>query len=267
MPDLNASDDIDDWARDWTSVPQRLRAGLPLPEPWESRFGGLRALPSVGCLTIGQLGQSLDGRIATEAGRSQFISGTQGLAHLHRLRALVDAVVVGAGTVRADDPQLTVRHCTGPSPVRVVIDPDGRLPAAARLFTDDGVPRLAIIRRDAATPAMRGVEAVRLPDQEGVFAPADIVAALAARGLRRILIEGGALTLSRFVAAGCLDRLHVVVAPMILGDGLPGLRLPLLDPVDSARRVPMRIHPLGEEVLLDCDLSGQSIQDLRKPRA
>jgi diaminohydroxyphosphoribosylaminopyrimidine deaminase / 5-amino-6-(5-phosphoribosylamino)uracil reductase len=263
----SARNAIDDWADDWARVPQRLRAGLPLPEPWESRFGALRALPSVGCLTIGQLGQSLDGRIATEAGRAQFISGAQGLTHLHRLRALVDAVVVGAGTVRADNPQLTVRHCTGPCPVRVVIDPAGRLPPSARLFADDGVPRLAFVRRDATTPAARGVEAVRLPDKDGMFDPSDIIAALAARGLRRVLIEGGALTLSRFVAAGCLDRLHVVVAPLILGDGLSGLRLPLLDNRDAARRVPMRIHQLGEEVLLDCDLSGQSIQDLREPRA
>ena len=267
MQDSPFRETVDHWADDWARVPQRLRAGLPLPEPWESRFGALRELPPVGCLIVGQLGQSLDGRIATEAGRSQFISGAQGLAHLHRLRALVDAVVVGAGTVRADDPQLTVRHCTGPSPVRVVIDPAGSLPAAARLFADDGVPRLAILRRDAQAPEARGVETMRLPDKEGVFAPADIIAALAARGLRRVLIEGGALTLSRFVAAGCLDRLHVVVAPVILGDGLPGLSLPLLGDRDAARRVPMQIHPLGEEVLLDCDLSGQSIQDLREPRA
>ena len=267
MQDSPFRDTVDDWADNWARVPQRLRAGLPLPEPWESRFGALRTLPSVGCLTIGQLGQSLDGRIATEAGRSQFISGTQGLAHLHRLRALADAVVVGAGTVRADDPQLTVRHCAGPSPVRVVIDPAGRLPASARLFADDGVPRLVILRRDAEAPTARGIEAMRLSDKEGIFAPADIIAALAARGLRRVLIEGGALTLSRFVAAGCLDRLHVVVAPMILGDGLSGLRLPPLGCGDAARRVPMRVHPLGEEVLLDCDLSGQSIQDLREPPA
>jgi len=263
MQDLAARETVDDWAR----VPQRLRAGLSLPEPWESRFGALRDLPAVGCLTIGQLGQSVDGRIATGAGRAQFINGTQGLAHLHRLRALVDAVVVGAGTVRADDPQLTVRHCTGPSPVRVVIDPSGRLPASARLFADDGVPRLAVVRRDADAPAAHGVEAVRLPHKEGMLEPADIIAALSARGLRRVLIEGGAHTLSRFVAAGCLDRLHVVVAPMILGDGLSGLRLPPLGCGDAARRVPMRVHPLGEEVLLDCDLSGQSIQNLREPHA
>lgn len=252
---------------DWVSVPQRLRACLSLPEPWESRFGALRTLPSAGCLTIGQLGQSLDGRIATTAGRAQFINGAQGLSHLHRLRALVDAVVVGAGTARADDPKLTVRLCTGPNPVRVVIDPTGCLPASSRLFAEDGVPRLVILRRDARMPQTPGIEAVRLSDREGVFAPADIVAALAARGLRRVLIEGGALTLSRFVAAGCLDRLHIVVAPMILGDGLPGLHLPPFGHRDAARRVPMRAHLLGEEVLLDCDLSGQSIQDLREPRA
>ena len=263
MQDSDGRNLLDDWA----SVPQRLRAGLPLPEPWESRFGALRPLPPLGCLTIGQLGQSLDGRIATEAGRAQFINGTQGLTHLHRLRALVDAVVVGAGTVRADDPQLTVRHCTGPNPVRVVIDPSGCLPASARLFAEDGVPRLVILRRDAGEPAAPGVEAVRLSDTDGVFAPADILAILAARGLRRVLIEGGAATLSRFVAAGALDRLHVVVAPVILGDGLPGLRLPPLGHRDAARRVPMRAHLMGEEVLLDCDLSGQSIQDLREPRA
>jgi len=108
---------------------------------------------------------------------------------------------------------------------------------------------------------------VRLPDKEGMLEPADIIAALSARGLRRVLIEGGAHTLSRFVAAGCLDRLHVVVAPMILGDGLSGLRLPPLGCGNAARRVPMRVHPLGEEVLLDCDLSGQSIQNLREPHA
>ena len=106
-----------------------------------------------------------------------------------------------------------------------------------------------------------------LPDKEGKLEPTDIIAALSARGLRRVLIEGGAHTLSRFVAAGCLDRLHVVVAPMILGDGLSGLRLPPLDCGDAARRVPMRVHLLGEEVLLDCDLSGQSIQKLREPHA
>ena len=92
-------------------------------------------------MVVGQFGQSIDGRIATVTGHSKYINGTAGLAHLHRLRALVDAVVVGIGTAVADDPQLTVRRVAGPSPARVVIDPSGRLPATARLLAEDGIRR------------------------------------------------------------------------------------------------------------------------------
>src|SRR5438128_40350 len=102
--------------QDWTEVPHLIRCGKAFPEPWESLFGGLRATSSARPITVGQIGQSLDGRIATLSGHSQYINGPEGIAHLHRLRALVDAVVVGAGTVRADDPQLTVRHVSGPNP-------------------------------------------------------------------------------------------------------------------------------------------------------
>ena len=80
-------------------------------------------------VVVGQCGQSIDARIATASGHSHYINGAEGLAHLHRLRALVDAVVVGVGTALADDPQLTVRRVAGPNPARVVIDPNGRLAA------------------------------------------------------------------------------------------------------------------------------------------
>ncbi len=253
-------------AGDWAEVPRRIRAGLRLPEPWESRFGALSRTSTTRCLVVGQLGQSLDGRIATPSGHSQYINGSEGLAHLHRLRAVVDAVVVGAGTVRADDPQLTVRHVEGPSPARIVIDPNGSLPATARAFVDDGIRRLVILREDAPSPA-EGVEAIRLPEVDGVFAPSAILDALAARGLRRVLIEGGAKTLSYFLSTGCLDRLHVVVAPVILGSGIPGLALPPIDHMSEALRVPMHAHSLGDKVLFDCDLSGQAAEQLGKPGA
>lgn len=93
---------------------------------------------------IGQLGQSLDGRIATISGDSYYINGAEGLDHLHRLRASVDAVLVGAGTVAADNPQLTVRRCAGRNPARVVIDPRGRLDPAARWLADDGARRILV---------------------------------------------------------------------------------------------------------------------------
>ena len=113
----------------WAAVPQDLRAkNVPLPAPWEELFGPLREGGQDGLVVVGQIGQSLDGRVATASGHSHYINGPVGLAHLHRLRALVDAVVIGIGTALADDPQLTVRRVPGPQPARVVIDPAGRLP-------------------------------------------------------------------------------------------------------------------------------------------
>ena len=98
-------------------------------KPGLNVFGPLRKGTVDDLVIVGQIGQSLDGRIATESGHSKYINGPAGLVHLHRLRALMDAVVVGVGTAIADDPQLTVRRVAGPQPARVVIDPKGRLGA------------------------------------------------------------------------------------------------------------------------------------------
>ena len=241
---------------DWAEVPRRFRAGGTLAEPWESLFGSLRTPPGKS-LAIGQIGQSLDGRIATPSGDSHYINGPAGLAHLHRLRALVDAVVVGAGTVRADDPQLTVRRVAGPSPARVIIDPRGTLPATARAFSADGIHRLVIMREGVRPRVSTDIETIALPDSDGHLAPAAILGALSARGFRRVLIEGGGQTLSHFLSAGCLDRLHVMVAPMILGSGATGLNLPPIARMDEALRVPVHVRPLGDDVLFDCDLSAR----------
>jgi riboflavin-specific deaminase-like protein len=208
---------------------------------------------------VGQLGQSLDGRVATESGHSKYINGPAGLVHLHRLRALMDAVVVGVGTAIADNPQLTVRRVPGPQPARVVIDPKGRLGADARLFADNGVRRLLITEQGTRCRPPSGVEVVTLSMENGQFAPSAILDALAGRGMRRMLIEGGADTVSRFIAAGCLDRLHVMVAPIILGAGGPGLMLPPLDRADQAPRMPVRVHKIEDDVLFDCDLSAQRV--------
>jgi riboflavin-specific deaminase-like protein len=212
-----------------------------------------------GLVVIGQFGQSIDARIATASGHSHYISGAAGLAHLHRLRALVDAVVIGVGTAIADDPQLTVRHVSGPSPARVVIDPNGRLPEGARALNDDGLRRLVLTTASAQARLPAGVERVLLSETCGEIAPAAMLAALAERGFRRILIEGGAVTVSRFLAACCLDRLHVVIAPIIIGAGPPSVTLAPIARIDQALRAPMRVHVLGDEVLLDCDLSAQRL--------
>jgi diaminohydroxyphosphoribosylaminopyrimidine deaminase / 5-amino-6-(5-phosphoribosylamino)uracil reductase len=244
----------------WADVPRAFRdTDSALPEPWQEIFGPLRRGIKDDLVVVGQFGQSIDARIATPTGHSHYINGAAGLAHLHRLRALVDAVVVGIGTAVADDPQLTVRHVAGPSPARVVIDPSGRLPTTARLLAADGIKRMVITRAETQTRLPAGVEHLALPSPRGQLAPEAIVAALAERGFHRILIEGGADTVSRFLAAGCLDRLHVVIAPIILGAGRTSVSLAPITRVEEAMRVPMRIHKLGEEVLLDCDLSAQRV--------
>jgi riboflavin-specific deaminase-like protein len=242
----------------WDTVPGAFRAlTVPLPAPWEERFGPLRHGRIDHLMVVAQIGQSLDGRVATESGHSHYINGPTGLAHLHRLRALVDAVVIGVGTALADNPQLTVRRVSGPQPARVVIDARGRLPAGAKLLARDGAQRLVVTGAGTRPPLPPDIEIVDLPKAEGQIAPTSILAALAERGFRRILIEGGADTVSRFLAAKCLDRLHILVAPIIIGSGRSGFSLPPIARPDEAVLMPMQVHRLDDEVLFDCDLSGQ----------
>jgi diaminohydroxyphosphoribosylaminopyrimidine deaminase / 5-amino-6-(5-phosphoribosylamino)uracil reductase len=203
---------------------------------------------------IATLGVSLDGRIATESGHSHFISSEAALIHLHRLRAFADAVVVGATTVERDDPQLTVRRCLGSSPARVVLDPRGRLDLSQRVFRDAAAPTFIV--RGAASGVARGVETIGLPCNADGIAPADLLRAFAARGWRRVLIEGGGVTVSRFVGAGAIDRLHVVVAPLIIGSGRPGFTLKPIATMAQALRPRVRHFPLGDDVLFDCAFTG-----------
>jgi riboflavin-specific deaminase-like protein len=210
-----------------------------------------------GRLAIAQLGQSLDGRIATASGASHYINCLEARTHLHRLRALVDAVVVGVGTVNADDPQLTVRHVAGRNPVRVVLDPRARARADARLFHDGTAPTVHLVGVDLA-PA-RAVLPERparigLACTDAGFDPAAVLEWLARAGCRRVLVEGGGLTVSRFVHAGAIDRLHLLVAPLLIGSGRPGLALPPIDTLDEALRPACRLFRCGEDTVFDLDL-------------
>ena len=114
------------------------------------------------------------------------------------------------------------------------------------------MPASTAAGHEAAAPD--GAELVRLPAADGVIAPRAIVDALASLGLRRILIEGGARTISRFLDAGLLDRLHLLVAPVILGSGKQGIDLAPIASLASALRPKVDAHDLGRgEVLFDCD--------------
>ena len=249
----------------WDSFVENFRRGQqtspqePQQQGWDDLFGPLRNGTVDDLVVVAQLGQSLDGRIATASGHSKYINCPAGIDHLHRLRSLVDIVVVGVGTAIADDPQLTVRQVSGPQPVRAVIDPKGRLGAKARMFAEDGVRRLLITAEGARADVPPGVEIMALPSRDGEIEPREIASSLWRAGMRRVLIEGGANTVSRFIAARCLDRLHVTVAPVILGAGGPGIDLPARERADDAQRMPARVHKIEDDVLFDCDLSAQRV--------
>lgn len=209
--------------------------------------------PGAAPFVVAQLGQSLDGRIATPTGKSRDINGCSGLDHLHRLRAMADVVVVGVGTVVADDPQLTTRRVGGRSPARAVIDRSGRSRRDAKWLRDDGCHRIVFSENAAGWP--RDVDRIGCDSAPDVFEPERLIAALAARGHRIILIEGGASTVSRFIDAGLVDRLHICLAPIILGSGRPGLDLKPIDGVEEALRPQARTYLLDDgNILCDCDL-------------
>lgn len=210
-------------------------------------------------LTIAQVGQSLDGRIATAAGHSRYVTGPADVRRLHRLRALVDAVVVGAGTVAADDPRLTVREAAGENPARVVLDPDGRLDRNRRVFSD-GAARTVQVRRapDERAPAAPRLEGdvLLMPAAGpggGRFDPKAVLQALRGLGCRRVLIEGGGATVSGFLQAGALDRMHVTVAPVLIGSGPAAIALDPIESLDEALRPRRRCFRLGDDVLFDLD--------------
>ncbi len=207
---------------------------------------------------VAHLGQSLDGRIATVEGASCYVNGPENLTHLHRMRALCDAVVVGAGTVECDNPRLTTRRVAGPNPVRVILDPRRRLAADHGVFQDRTAPTLLICEEkfaDQVGPGRSGI--IGVPRHGRRLNLSAAVERLHARGLFGIFVEGGGLTVSTFLEQGLLDRLQITVAPLIIGSGRPGITLPPIRDLAQGLRPRHRRYVMGEDVLFDCRLGDQ----------
>ncbi len=247
--------DSDDTDEDWARL-LAARGGAPVPAGALGALFGPVLAPAAaadGCVVVGRLAQTLDGRIATASGSSQWIGGKGDILHTHRLRALCDVVLVGAGTIRHDDPRLTTREAPGPNPVRVVLDPSRRLPATHGVFRDGAAATLLVSAVEG--PASHGDAEVLVVPRGAAGLDLDaLLRALAARGLARIFVEGGGHTVSAFLAAGCLDRLHVTVAPVLLGSGIPAFTLPEAARISDGLRFRWTHHAIGEDVLFDIAL-------------
>jgi len=207
-------------------------------------------------LVVAHLGQSLDGRIATHNGVSQFITGEENLLHTHRMRALFDAVIVGAHTAQHDNPRLTTRRAQGPHPTRVLIDPRCRIPSQSHLFSDNQAPTFVLCVPEHCPKSSHATQLRYIPvfHTKGVFAANDILTALKEEGLQRIFLEGGGFTISQFLHAQCLDRLHICVAPMILGSGRPSITLPEISCLTESHTFDVQHFQSGKDVLFDCKL-------------
>jgi diaminohydroxyphosphoribosylaminopyrimidine deaminase / 5-amino-6-(5-phosphoribosylamino)uracil reductase len=210
---------------------------------------------------VAQLGQSLDGRIATRTGDSRTIGSSASLDHLHRIRAHVDGIMVGIGTVLADDPRLNVRLAghVAPQPARIIIDANARLSANAKCLDGaDGARRIVFRKMNLNAPALPlDVEIVHLPQSGAGFDPRAMAYALGRLGFERILLEGGAQIISQFIEAKLIDRLHLMLSSVILGSGKSGLDLAPIESMQQALRPKTQIYPLGDgEVLFDCEMRG-----------
>jgi len=240
-------------ATGWESVlaatdPQRDLLDLYLPVS-----SGTHARP----ITIGHLGQSLDGFIATHSGDAISVTGPENILHLHRLRALCDAVVVGAGTVIADNPRLTTRLVVGSNPARVILDPACRLPDALTVFSDGEALTLRVCAAGSVAGAQaraRGERILEVAATEGALDLHDLVRQLRALGYSRIFVEGGGVTVSSFLTAGLLDRLHIAIAPLLIGEGRPAIRLAPQARLQDCLRLQHRVFRAGSDILFDCDL-------------
>ena len=208
--------------------------------------------------------QTLDGRIATVTGDARWVSSPPSRRFAHRLRATHDAILVGAGTIRTDDPELTCRLVRGRDPLRIVLDSRLRLPPDAKVFTD-GKPTL-VVSTGRATADRRypleekGIEILEIAeDAQGRIDLGQLLIDLGKRNITSLLVEGGASAAASFLKGNLVDRLLVVLAPKIVGEGIAAIGpLGIQRMSDAIGFSFQRITRLGEDILLDARMRAQN---------
>lgn len=202
-----------------------------------------------------KMATSLDGRIATRAGDAKWISCEASRIEAHRMRRRLSSILVGVGTVIADDPRLSVRHVFGRNPVPIVLDPSGRIPIHARILSSDPPP---IIVTDALSAAKeqqlteRGARVWRIPTTEGHFILPKLLKRLGEESIDSVLIEGGGETAATFLSAGLVDKVTWFVAPLLIGgrDAVPAVGgIGAQQISDAVRLERVSLREVGDDLL------------------
>jgi diaminohydroxyphosphoribosylaminopyrimidine deaminase / 5-amino-6-(5-phosphoribosylamino)uracil reductase len=215
--------------------------------------------------------QTLDGRIATASGHSRWISSPPSLRFAHRLRAVHDAILVGADTVRMDNPELTCRLVRGRNPLRIVVDSGLRLPPDANIFSD-GKRTVAVTTRRAPAEnrlllERKGVEVLEIgEDPAGRVDLTQLLTVLGKRKISSVLVEGGAAVATAFLKENLVDRLLIVLAPKIVGVGVNAVGDLGIRRMDGALTFRYeRIIRCGADLILDARIN-QEIESGAPPR-
>jgi 5-amino-6-(5-phosphoribosylamino)uracil reductase/diaminohydroxyphosphoribosylaminopyrimidine deaminase/5-amino-6-(5-phosphoribosylamino)uracil reductase len=203
--------------------------------------------------------QTLDGRLATRHGSSQWISGPESLQFSHTQRAAHAAIMVGVNTVLADDPRLTVRLVAGRDPLRVVVDSHLRIPLTAGVLRDGAATGTLIAAVAPAPPAARtalselGATVLELPaGPDGLVDLAVLLDELGARHIPNVMVEGGAALITNLLRTHLADRLAVTIAPKILGTGISAIGdLGLQQLADAFTLHEVTVTPYGVDLVVE----------------
>ena len=219
---------------------------------------------------IAKFAMSLDGKIATKSGDSKWISGDESLKFVHYLRHIVDAIMVGANTVLADDPQLSARGCSGKGgktklqPLRVIVDGKGRTPTSARVFEEPGKTLVAVAKPFSAKAAdgfkKTGAEVVELSAEKGLIELKELLNILGKREVTSVLVEGGNVLFGGLFDHGLVDKVLAFVSPIIIGGdeakspvGGNGVK----EVAGALRLKQVKIIEFGDDVLISGYVNGE----------
>ena len=198
---------------------------------------------------IGQIGQSLDGKIALNNGNSHYINEKESILYLHCLRSVCDGVLVGVNTIIKDNPLLTTRKIKGSNPVRLIIDPSLKLSNRYKIFKDDN--RNIIFTNSNKQKKINNTLIVKFPKKNFTN---NIFQYLKKTSFKNILVEGGPTTLSNFIEMKLLNYMQFIISPTLIGSGIDSLKLKPITNLKNAIRVKNTISKLGKEIVITLNL-------------
>ena len=199
---------------------------------------------------IGQIGQSLDGKIALNNGSSNYIKEKESITYLHCLRSISDGVLVGVNTIIKDNPLLTTRKIKGPNPIRLIIDPTLKLTNKYKIFKDDN--KNIIFTNSSKEKKFINTTIVKFPKKNFTQ---NIYDYLEKTSLQTILIEGGPTTLSHFIELKLLNYMQFIISPTIIGSGIDSVKLKPISDLKNALRAKNTICKLGKEIIVTLDFN------------